>query len=94
MRLTRYFAVIVTGLALSACGEATLDTGNIENEIAPQVEDQTGTKDVEISCPDDVEAKKGDEFECDATAPGGLEAKIKVVQENDDGDVNWELVEP
>ena len=94
MRLTRYFLVIVSALALASCGEATLDTANIEDEIAPQVADQTGTKDVEISCPDDIEAKKGDEFDCDVTAAGGLEAKVKVVQENDDGDVNWELVEP
>lgn len=86
--------MIAVALSLAACGEATLDTGNIEDEIAPQVADQTGTKDVELSCPDDVEAKKGDEFECDVTAAGGVEAKVKVVQENDEGDVNWELVQP
>lgn len=90
----RYILVIAVALSLAACGEATLDTGNIEDEIAPQVADQTGTKDVELSCPDDVEAKKGDEFECDVTAAGGVEAKVKVVQENDEGDVNWELVQP
>lgn len=94
MPLTRYFLVIVASLSLAACGDATLDTANVEDQIAPKLEQETGTKDVEVSCPDDVEAKKGDEFECDVTAPGGSKAKVKVVQQNDDGDVTWDLVQP
>jgi hypothetical protein len=94
MRLSRYFPVVLASLALSACGESMLDTGNIEDEIAPQLAQDTGTKDVEISCPDDVEAKKGEDFECDVTAPGGVESKVTVTQEDDDGNVSWELVQP
>lgn len=94
MRLSRFLLVIVAAVALSACGESTLDTGNIEDEIAPQLAQDTGTKDVGVSCPDDIEAKKGEEFECDVTAPGGVEAKVTVTQEDDDGNVTWELVKP
>jgi hypothetical protein len=94
MRQPRYLAVIVACLALSACGESTLDTGNIEDEIAPQLAEEYGTKDADVSCPDDIEAKEGEEFDCDVTAPGGVEAKVTVTQEDDEGNVTWEPVQP
>jgi hypothetical protein len=94
VRPPRYFVVIVLGLALSACGEDKLDTGNIEDEIAPQLATEYGTKDADVSCPDDVDAEKGGEFDCDVTAPGGVETKVRVTQEDDEGNVSWEPVEP
>lgn len=95
MGRARYFLVAVgASFALAGCGESTLDTGKIESEIKPEVEDQTGTRDVAVSCPDDVEAEEGAEFECDLTAAGGVKAKVAITQEDDDGNVRWELVQP
>src|SRR5688572_4134968 len=45
------YLVVIGAVALAGCGETTLDAGDIENEITPQVEEQTGTKDVAIDCP-------------------------------------------
>ena len=88
------YLVVIPALALAGCGSDTLDAGEVESEIVPMVEDQTGTRDVEIECPDDVEAEEGAVFECDVTAEGGIEAKLKVTQEDDDGNVRWEIVRP
>ena len=81
-------------LAIAGCGESTLDTDEIESEIKPSVEDQTGTKDVAISCPEDVKAEEGAEFECDLTAEGGIKAKVEVTQEDDNGNVHWKIAPP
>lgn len=92
MRLSRYLTVIACVGALAGCGEDDeIDNTRIEREIAAGVEKQTATEDVEIECPDDVEMKKGDVFECGLTAAGGVEARVKVTQTNDEGDVDWEV---
>ena len=95
MGRARYFVVAVAAVfSLAGCGESTLDTGEIESKITPEVEQQTGTKNVAVSCPDDIEAEEGAEFECDLTAAGGIEAKVAVTQEDDEGNVHWEVVQP
>ena len=89
------YLVVIAALALAGCGgEDTLDGGDIESEVVPQIEDQTGTRDVAVECPDDVEAEEGAVFECDITAEGGIKAKLKVTQEDDEGNVRWEIVRP
>jgi len=88
------YLLAVPALALAACGSDTLDAAEVESEIGPMVEDQTGTRDVDIACPDDVEAEEGAVFECDVTAAGGVEAKLRVTQEDDEGNVRWEIVRP
>ena len=95
MGRARYYLVAVAAvLALAACGESTLDANQIEEEITPQVEEQTGTRDVAIDCPDDVEAEEGGKFECDLSAQGGIEAKVEVTQDDDEGNVRWRVVQP
>ena len=94
MLLARYFAVTAAALALGACGETVIDSGEIETQIAGDIEQETGTRDVEVDCPDDIEAKKGDTFECEATAPGGIKQTVEATQVDDDGGVDWKLVRP
>ena len=95
MRCPRYFLVVLAAAALlGGCGEDTLDTSQIEEEITPAIEEQTGTREVGVDCPDDIEAEEGADFECDLTAQGGVEAKVKVTQEDDEGNVRWEVVRP
>jgi len=91
----RYLAVAAAvSLALAACGESTLEASDIEEDITPQVEEQTGTHEVVVDCPDDIEAEEGGTFECDLTAEGGIEAKVEITQEDDDGNVRWRVVRP
>ena len=80
---------------LGACGGGGgLDTDELEREIAPEVERKTGTEDVKVDCPDDVDEKKGEDFQCDLSAAGGVKAKVDVKQVDDDGNVAWEVVRP
>ena len=89
MRRARYLVVI--GVVLAGCGETTIDADKLEGEIAQGVEEQTGTRNVSVDCPDDVKAEKGGTFECEVTAPGGVKANAPVTQTDDDGNVEWRL---
>jgi hypothetical protein len=88
MGRARYF-VIAAALVLSACGdEPKPDIGKITDDLARDVQEQTGTQDVRVACPDDV--SEGDL--CDVTAAGGLKAKIRIT-EIDDG-AKGQIVQP
>lgn len=92
MRLARYLSVLVCIALLAGCGGGDeIDADKTEEEIAAGVEKATATEDVKIDCPDDVERKTGDVFECDLTAAGGVKAKVKVTQVDDDGKIRWEV---
>jgi hypothetical protein len=82
-------ASVTAALALAACGTQQLDTAEAEKTIADRLGQQAGTK-VTINCPDDVEIKKGDTFECTAKARKDT-AKVKVTQLDDEGNVRWEV---
>jgi hypothetical protein len=82
-------ACATAALALAACGTQKLDTEEAEKTIANRLGEQAKTK-VAINCPDDVEIKKGDTFTCDAKAKND-NAKVKVTQLDDEGNVRWEV---
>jgi hypothetical protein len=94
MARARYLLVAAISVLATGCGDSTLDSDKLESEIAPGVEEQTGTRDVEVTCPADIEAEEGGEFECGLTAEGGIEAKVVVTQEDDDGNVRWRVARP
>ena len=82
------FAVAaVAGLAFTGCG--TLDTAQGEGQIKKEIEKATGLKNVKVDCPDDVEQKKGKDFECKVS--GGPTGTVKVAQTDDDGHVTYDL---
>ena len=74
MRRARYLLVIA--LAVGGCGggEDSPDAGELERDLAREIERTTGTEDVAVDCPDG--AGEGDV--CDVTAPGGVKAKVTV----------------
>jgi Domain of unknown function (DUF4333) len=76
-------------LGLAACGTQQLETADAEKTIAKRLGEQAGTK-VTVDCPDDVEIKKGDTFNCRARARNDT-AKVKVTQLDDEGNVRWEV---
>ena len=79
-------------LTLTACTRY-LDIDEVESELEQGVAQRTDGVHVEIDCPDDIEAKRGENFECTATADDGTRAKIEVFQEDDEGNVRWEITE-
>jgi hypothetical protein len=76
----RYFLVAVAA-ALAACGDdSEPDVARTEEALVRIVEQQTGTDEVVVSCPDDV----GEGDVCDVTAPGGVQAQVRVTRLDDD----------
>ena len=73
-------------LALAGCGD--LDSAQIEDEIAKDIEAETGVR-ASVDCPDDIEQKEGLTVQCTARGENGGEAKVDVTQIDDDGAVQF-----
>lgn len=71
------------GLLLAGCG-STLDSGSAEKSIA-KVFQQSGHPTKSVSCPDDIDAKKGKAFDCTITLANGQTYKAHAVQTDDNG---------
>jgi hypothetical protein len=88
MGRARYFLVAVA-LAFAACGDDSgSDLGTIERDLAAGVEQDTGTNDVSVDCPEDV----GEGDVCQVTAAGGVKAQVRVTALDDHAE--GELVQP
>jgi Domain of unknown function (DUF4333) len=80
---------VVAGL-VTGC-TATIQAESLERQIADELEAQTGVTPSAVDCPDDVPVEAGGRFECTATADDGSAATITVIQEDDQGNVRWEV---
>jgi len=91
MAWARYLVVTGVAAALAGCGGDTdePDVDEIMRELGREVQEQTGTEDVEVICSEDV--SEGDL--CDVTAPGGLKARVRVVRLDGD-EIEGEIVQP
>jgi len=79
-------------LALAGCGDKKLDTDKLEGKIQDGIEKQvSGVKIKSIDCPNNVKVKKGDTFNCKATTNSGQTANVKVTQQDDKGNVNYQV---
>jgi hypothetical protein len=79
---------IIAAFVVAACGNDTVDADKVEAGIEQDLSNAT-TKIVSVSCPDDVEQKKGEKFNCDAKLEGGGKAKVDVTLTNDRGDATY-----
>jgi hypothetical protein len=77
-------------LLLGACSK-TLNMDEVESGIRDGLSEQLDV-DAEVDCPDERDAEEGDTFECSVTADGE-EGTVRVEQQDDEGNVNWELVQ-
>ena len=81
-------------LVVSATGCSTLfpkklDVDGLETQIANQLNADLDTTGITVSCPDDVKAKAGDEFDCTATVPAAGTITYRVKQTDDDGHITF-----
>jgi outer membrane murein-binding lipoprotein Lpp len=92
MRGTKHLvlAAAVGALGLTGCS-ATVDTDALEGQIAQELEAQAGVRPSSVQCPDDVAPEAGATFECTATAEDGSTATITVTQQDDQGNLSWEV---
>jgi hypothetical protein len=91
-RTVRLAAFAVLAIAAAACTK-TLDTDGLETELTTQIEAQTGSTITAVDCPADVEVETGGTFECTAEEDSGATFTIQVTQTDDQGNVEWEVVD-
>ncbi len=89
-RLTKQLAGVVgvtaiLALAAAGCGTKTIDQSSEVDLINKQLDSQN-LKAKSVDCPDDVEAKEGETFECNVTLTNGRTGAYTVKVENVDGD--------
>jgi hypothetical protein len=81
-------AVLAVGAA--SCTRS-LDTQELEAQIAEELRASGGPAVTDVSCPEDVEVEEGVTFECTA-AGAGVEWRIRATQTDDQGHVQIEIV--
>jgi hypothetical protein len=85
-RVAALVAVIaLVALAAAGCGTKTLDQGDEVDLVNKQLASQD-LKAKSVECPDDVEAKEGETFNCDVTLTNGNTGTYTIKVENVDGD--------
>lgn len=82
--------VMATGCASGASVSSELNTDKLQDTLVISIHEQTGFV-VRVDCPDDVPLLRGDAFACIVTAGDALEARVDVVQDDDQGNVSWSL---
>jgi Domain of unknown function (DUF4333) len=93
MTRRRAFVLVAlpAALALSACGTKVLNTGKLETSIKQGIEQQAGLRVKSVGCPNKVKIKAGDTFNCTAVTTGGDRATVRVVQQDDEGHVRYQV---
>ena len=93
MTRRRAFALVAlpAALALSACGSKMLNTDKLETSIKQGLQQQTGVRIKSVSCPDKIKLEAGGTFNCTAVTTGGDRATVRVVQQDDQGHVRYQV---
>src|SRR3954463_12448855 len=87
--MLRFLAIPLTTalvVAIAGCGEVKIDSGKAE-DLAKKVANSGRVKLTSVSCPDDIKAKKGADFDCDLVYADGAKGTITIHQTNDGGGV-------
>jgi Domain of unknown function (DUF4333) len=81
-------------LVTAGCGDSTLDTSRLEDQVKKTLADRTGFPIKSVSCPSDVKAEKGARFACTVTTDRNERVQVNVIQNDDKGGVTWKLAGP
>jgi Domain of unknown function (DUF4333) len=88
-------AAVVLLLVATAVGcsllPKKLDMGGLETELASDANAILQTTGITVSCPDNVKAEAGNQFDCTATVATGETFTIRVTQKDSDGNVTFVL---
>jgi hypothetical protein len=92
----RPLCAAVLALCAAGCGDdepRQLDTTRVEKGIAEGIErDRPGTKVVSVTCPENVELRKGGTFTCRVKgSKTGEDAVATVTQTDDEGRVRYRV---
>jgi len=91
-RLSRLAPLVAVPLVLALTGcDRPIDTDQLQDEIAKNVKQQVGVT-VKVTCPKDVDAKKGKTFDCLVKESTGAVATAKVTLTDDKGGFAYDIV--
>lgn len=92
----RCISVGLMMFALTSCsvsvGGSDLNTDALEDEIVTGIQEQADVA-VTVDCPDDIKIEEGNEFTCTAEDDQGTTHTIDITQDDDEGNVSWEVRE-
>jgi hypothetical protein len=81
IRLCAAFFIVAATLQLAACGASTIKPEGAAQSVVDLVSEKTDFKPTDVKCPEGVEAKVGQEFDCKFTGPDGdYTAHMKVLK--------------
>jgi hypothetical protein len=84
-------AVLTAGLVAGCEVTLTLNESALEENIHDELQRQTQLSISTVECPGDRPLRQGDRFTCTAVTDDGMELEISVVQDDDQGNVSWEV---
>jgi hypothetical protein len=85
-------ALLLAGpLGIGSCVPRTLRTDQLEQRLTREIVATIGVDPIRVACPAGIEVRRGDVFDCVATAPNGDRLRIEVTQVDDEGGVTWEI---
>jgi Domain of unknown function (DUF4333) len=91
-RPTALALVVVLSVAAVGCGSRTLRTDQLERRLARELSEALSVSDIRVECPSEIEVRRGDRFDCTATAPDRTDrVRIEVTQVDDEGSITWEF---
>lgn len=98
MRLhPRLLIVGVALVGLSGCsasvslGGSTLDTEEVEAEVADQLEGQVGQRPASVDCPEDMSGEQGEVHRCTLSADDGSTIGVTLTMTDDEGGFDIEV---
>jgi hypothetical protein len=81
IRLGAALVIGAAALQLAACGASTITPEGAAQSVVDLVSEKTDFKPTDVKCPDGIEAKVGQEFDCTFTGPDGdYTAHMKVLK--------------
>ncbi len=91
MRARTLMAALCVVVFAAGCSQ-TLDTGDLEGQIATLLADGGGPEVTEVTCPPGIEVEPGASFTCTASGAGAIWT-VRVTQRDDAGSVDIEIVD-
>jgi hypothetical protein len=90
-RTAALFGALAVTVGLLAACSSSLSQTDVQDKLQQGLTEQLGGE-YTVTCPSDIPVQSGGTFTCDVTSTDGSTAKINVTQNDDQGNLTWEIV--
>jgi uncharacterized protein DUF4333 len=88
-RAAAVVAILITGLALTGCGDTVIDAEKAQDAVQHNLETSLHEKIASVSCPSDRKVEPGTTFTCSVDFADGRQATATLKILNKDADVSF-----